>query len=195
MGSHIFLSILAMGTLRSVDLSIDPFVISQKLKLTTYLQRGISVQRADTILDELKQSGVHINDEGREWRADGEKSFPRTQSPNAKNGYKIPRMKDCQTIDEAIKAIHDNVEKVSPRDISAFRTVVPQFLKTHGGNKQQDSCQQDPQLTTIFNKTAEKLGKFGPRDLATTALVFAKIVNILGEAKRRSHIRGSFMNF
>ena len=83
-------------------------------------------------------------------------------------------MRDCQTIEEAVQVNYDNLDKLSPRNLSAFWAAVPRFLKPRrGGRQQQPSQQPVAHLEAIINKTAEKLGKFGPRDLATTALAFA----------------------
>ena len=126
------------------------------------------------ISDELQRCGVFFDVRAKEWRADG-KSF----------------------LGEAIRAIHDNLEKAKPRKISAFwRVKVYQYLRMYGGRDQQRTVPLVPQLEAIFNKTAERLGNFGPRDLATTALAFAEIIKVLGEGTRTSHhimhMRGSY---
>ena len=110
----------------------------------------------------------------------------------------IPRMRDCQTIEEAIQAIHDILEenkedKISSHDISAFWNAVCRFLlknQVRGEEQQQQSQQPVAHLEAIFNMTVDRIGMFGHRDLASTALAFAKIVNLLGKNKR-NHIRGS----
>ena len=60
------------------------------------------------------------------------------------------------TLDEAIQAIYNNLDKVSPRDLSAFWTVVPKLLKYR-----QNRGHLAPQLEAIFNKTAMNIGNYG----------------------------------
>jgi len=144
-------------------------------------------QQADKIRKELEQCGVVICDNAKLWRADGEKSFPLDQMSeniksmalsNVKSTNKIPRMRDCRTLDDAIKAIHDNLDRVSPRDISAFWAVVPRLLR------HQDKGAHLPQLQAIFYKTADQIHSYGPQDLTTTTLGFSKTIKALQESKR-----------
>jgi len=145
-------------------------------------------QQADMILKQLEQCGVAISDDAKLWRADGEKSFPLDQMSdnikslalsNVKSTNKIPRMMDCRTLDDAIKAIYHNLDRVSPRDISAFWTVVPRLLR-----HQERGVHLVPQLEAIFLKTADQIHSYGPQDLTTTTLGFAKTIQALQESKR-----------
>eukprot|EP00579_Thalassiosira_antarctica_P011504 CAMPEP_0201911768 /NCGR_PEP_ID=MMETSP0903-20130614/2602_1 /ASSEMBLY_ACC=CAM_ASM_000552 /TAXON_ID=420261 /ORGANISM="Thalassiosira antarctica, Strain CCMP982" /LENGTH=502 /DNA_ID=CAMNT_0048446557 /DNA_START=456 /DNA_END=1964 /DNA_ORIENTATION=- len=80
---------------------------------------------------------------------------------------------------------------LSPRDMAAFWTAVPQFLRKRGRgpSKRHDEDQDEQQLHLQFDKilvhTLEEIPAFGYRDLAQTTLGFAKIVkNIGGHGKR-----------
>jgi len=144
-------------------------------------------QRADKIKEALEGCGVALRDDAKLWRADGEKSFPLDQMSenikslslsNMKYTSKIPRMMDCRTLDDAIKAIYPNLYRVSPRDISAFWAVVPRLLKY------QERGAQLPQLQAIFYKTADQIHTYGPQDSTATTLGFAKTIQTLQESKR-----------
>ena len=167
-------------------------------------KRNGDFQGADKIQEELKRHGVAIHDDAKAWRADGGKTFPKKQNnrritkrtrnkvPNMKEEEhinrtnrtvgtsKIPNMKDCKTIDEAIKGIHDNLQQATHRNIASFWAAVPRLMKD-----ERRTGQLAPQLEAIFIKTAKDIGGFGPRDLATTSLAFAKIVKSLTESNRR----------
>jgi len=144
-------------------------------------------QQADKIKEELEQCGVAINDNAKLWRADGETSFPLDQMSentkslalsNVKATNRMPMMKDCRTLDDAIKAMYDNLDRVSPRDISAFWAVVPRLLRYQGKGSQL------PQLQAIFYKTADQIHSYGPQDSTATTLGFAKTIQTLQESKR-----------
>jgi len=144
-------------------------------------------QRADKIKEALEGCGVALRDDAKLWRADGEKSFPLDQMSenikslslsNMKYTSKIPRMMDCRTLDDAIKAIYPNLDRVSPRDISAFWAVVPRLLR------HQDQGAQLPKLQAIFYKTADQIHSYGPQDLTATTLGFAKTIQTLQRSKR-----------
>jgi len=107
---------------------------------------------------------------------------------NIKSTNKIPRMKDCHTLDDAIKAIYPNLDRVSPRDISAFWAVVPRLLR------HQDQGAQLPQLKAIFYKTADQIHSYGPKDLVTTILGFAKTIQIL-QGNKRGYSSGSYEEY
>ena len=147
-------------------------------------------QQADKILKELERCGVAINDVAKLWRADGEKTYPLDQmSENTNFSNKIPRMTGCRTLDDAVKAIHDNLDRVSPRDISAFWAVVPRLLRYQG-----KGSQLLPQLQAIFYKTADQIHSYGPKDLTTATLGFAKTIQTLQETKR-GYVKGSYEGY
>ena len=142
--------------------------------------------QADKIKEELTQSGVFIDDKAKVWRADGIKSS--LMHATSTNNTKIPKMSDFNTFDEAIQTYYDNLDKLSPRNISSFWAAVPQILR------RQNRGHLAPQLEAIFNKTAEQIGNYGPRDLATTALAFAKTIQIL-KGGRSSESNGNYHLF
>ena len=91
-----------------------------------------SFNQVDKIREELTQNGVVIDDdETQTWRADGTKSslMQATSTNNAKSTNKFPKMSDFNTFDEAIQTYYDNLDKVSPRNISSFWAAVPKLLK------------------------------------------------------------------
>jgi len=51
-------------------------------------------------------------------------------------------MSEMRSLEEALTATHDNLDRLSPRDVSAFWAVVPKFL---GGRGPRTSNQQQQQ--------------------------------------------------
>jgi len=177
-----------VGELNKSICTLSEIEINNMLRSRMECRIKRDYQQADMILKELEQCGVAISDNAKLWRADGEKSFPLDQMSenikslalsNSKSTNKIPRMMDCRTLDDAIKAIYDNLDRVSPRDISAFWTVVPRLLR-----HQERGVHLVPQLEAIFLKTADQIHSYGPQDLTTTTLGFAKTIQALQESKR-----------
>jgi len=117
--------------------------------------------------------GRHTHHGGR-----GRGNYDRGRDRQSTN--RMPMMKDFNTLDDAIKAMYDNLDRVSPRDISAFWAVVPRLLR-----HQERRVNLVPQLQAIFHKTADQIHSYGPKDLATTILGFAKIIQTLERSKRR----------
>ena len=53
---------------------------------------------------------------------------------------RIPRMLECRTLEEALNATYENLDRLSPRDVSAFWAVVPKLLR--GGRYNHDQMKQ-----------------------------------------------------
>ena len=163
-----------------------------------YIDDDLKIWRADGIRSSLNEFGDEytqisgpidtflsfISEDAKSLRADGSGSYG-VQSPDNKGTDEIPRMNDCDTLDEAIRAMHDNLDKVSPRDLFAFWTVVPKFPNYERVGK------LTPQLQAIFNKTADQIGNYGPRDLEQITLAFAKIVKSIKEETEGRNVRWS----
>ena len=136
--------------------------------------------QANKIHDELRQHGVVIRDEAKAWRADGVSSFPiELSARNTKNMNKVPRMVDCDTLDDAIKAMHDNLDKVSPRDLSAFWTVVPKFLwlisnTVWAFEKVKVSHPDLFEKVGNYITSLDHLGGFDPQNFSNILIAFAK---------------------
>ncbi|KAL7531199.1 hypothetical protein ACHAXR_003895, partial [Thalassiosira sp. AJA248-18] len=120
-----------------------------------------------------------------------------SQTPSRRR-QRIPRMSDCQTLEEATKATYEHLHILSPRDMAAFWTVVPKLLqkgdRRHPPNKQEKKGGRNEheqqmlhQFDTILAHTLEAINTFGYRDLAQTTLGFAKIVKrVQGKRLRRN---------
>ena len=93
---------------------------------------------------------------------------------------RIPMVKDCRTLDDAIEVCYDNLETLTPRNLSAFWSAVPRLLRY-----QERGVHLVPQLEAIFLKTADQIHSYEPRDLVSTTLGFAKTIQALQRSKRR----------
>ena len=93
---------------------------------------------------------------------------------------RIPMVKDCRTLDDAIVPYYENLEILTPRNLSAFWAAVPRLLRyqKRGVNNLVS------QLEAIFLKTADQIHSYEPRDLVTTILGFAKTIQALQRSKR-----------
>ncbi|KAL9184071.1 hypothetical protein ACHAXT_002157 [Thalassiosira profunda] len=131
---------------------------------------------ADDLLKELDRAGVYLYDEAKQWRADGRPFAKKENAP------KSPKMKDFQSLEEAIEATYTNLDKLTPRDLSALMMVVPQFLDINRPTPR--LVDRKAQLGAILAKTLEGLDSFRPRELSTAALGLARIVNAIGSDGR-----------
>jgi len=102
---------------------------------------------------------------------------------------RIPNMKEFNTLDEAIEVYYNNLEIVTPRNLSSFWSAVPRLLR-----HQQRGVNLVPQLEAIFHKTADQIHSYGPKDLATTTLGFAKTIQTLQRSKRM-YVKGSYEDY
>ena len=98
-------------------------------------------------------------------------------------------MKEFNTLDEAIEVYYNNLEILTPRNLSAFWSAVPRLLRY-----QERRVSLVPQLQAIFHKTADQIHSYGPIDLATTTLGFAKTIQTLQKSKR-VYGRGSYEGY
>lgn len=133
--------------------------------------------KADTILGELHDNGVDIDDKTKKWRADG--VHLRDETPDGEDaspGTQSPVMKNFLSLEEAIEVSHDHLEKLTTRDISAFWAVIPQFLEQRNAGFASKNPQSAAQLGGILARTLEDINAFDYRDLTTTTLGLAKIV-------------------
>jgi len=92
---------------------------------------------------------------------------------------RIPNMKEFNTLDDAIEVYFNNLDKLTPRNLSSFWSTVPRLLR-----HQQRGVNLVPQLEAIFHKTADQIHSYGPKDLATTTFGFAKTIQTLQRSKR-----------
>ena len=85
-------------------------------------------------------------------------------------------MSECRTLEEALNATYDNLDRLSPRDVSAFWAVVPKLLR--GGRYNHDQMKQMfHQFDVISTKSIKEIEKYEYRDLATLAISLAKIID------------------
>jgi len=83
--------------------------------------------------------------------------------------------RDCRRLDEAVKMMYDYLPNANDRNLSAFWSAVPRLL-----GSERNIEQMNHQLDHILDHTLEEIHSFGYRDLAQTALAFAKIVKSVG---------------
>eukprot|EP00571_Detonula_confervacea_P007928 CAMPEP_0172313670 /NCGR_PEP_ID=MMETSP1058-20130122/20718_1 /TAXON_ID=83371 /ORGANISM="Detonula confervacea, Strain CCMP 353" /LENGTH=625 /DNA_ID=CAMNT_0013027365 /DNA_START=82 /DNA_END=1959 /DNA_ORIENTATION=+ len=114
-----------------------------------------------------------------------------------RNASRGPDLRKCQSIEEIAQMAHDHLENMSPPDIAAFWTLASRFIgrnyRNPGGRPQQQQQQQqdlESQLESVLLRTIGNINRFRTRDLAQTALGFAKIVNIIN-TRGRGHLQGT----
>ena len=83
--------------------------------------------------------------------------------------------RDCRRLDEAVKMMYDYLPNANDRNLSAFWSAVPRLLGT-----ERNIEEMNDQLDHILDHTLEEMQSFGYRDLAQTALAFAKIIKSVG---------------
>jgi len=94
-------------------------------------------------------------------------------------------MSEMRSLEEALTATYDNLDRLSPRDVSAFWAVVPKFLGGRGPssmNKQQQQ-QMFHQFDLILTKSIQEIDQYGYRELATLAISLAKIIDKMSKRK------------
>jgi len=126
------------------------------------------------------------------------------------NSRKKPKgfldVKKFQSVEEASNIAFNNLEELNPRSLSSFWTRVSQLMdprnqkSTHAKQKMTESQgnQLMQQLNSIFARTIGGIKGFPPRDLAQTALGFAKIMKTIdsrGRCRCREHLNEFFMRF
>jgi len=109
-------------------------------------------------------------------------------SLNRRGRGRVPRMSEMRSLEEALTATYDNLDRLSPRDVSAFWAVVPKFLGGRGprtSNQQQQTEQKFHQFDLILTKSIQEIDQYGYRELATLAISLAKIIDKM--SKRKGH--------
>ena len=91
-------------------------------------------------------------------------------------------MKGCETIEDLIHLAVSHGDLL-PKHLAAFWSRIPQLLSARDPPKLSEHYQHQHQrqqlksdLHRILDDTIEKLGRFGPRDIAGAILGMAKIV-------------------
>ena len=93
---------------------------------------------------------------------------------------------DCQTVEELVQLIYDNMNNSTPRNIATFWTLVSKLLRKIRFEKVQNIEQMNHQLNDILVHTLQDINTFGSRDLSTTAISIGKIVkNVSGTDGKR----------
>jgi len=86
-------------------------------------------------------------------------------------------MLDCRTLEDANEATYNQLDILSPCNMTAFWTVVLKFLQKWGrGPSKKHDRQLHHQFDTILVHTLKEIKALKYRDLAQTTLGFAKIV-------------------
>ena len=108
---------------------------------------------------------------------------------------RVPRMSEMRSLEEALTATYDNLDRLSPRDVSAFWAVVPKFLGGRGPSRinhrqqQQHLQQMFHHFDLILTNSIKEIDQYSHRELATLAISFAKIIDKI--SKRKRHAKGS----
>jgi len=99
---------------------------------------------------------------------------------------RVPRMSKMKSLEEALTATYDNLDILSPRDVSAFWAVVPKFLGGRGPrtSNQQLEQQMFHQFDKISTKSIQDINQYDPRDMSTLAISLAKIIDKISKRKR-----------
>ena len=118
-------------------------------------------------------------------------------SSSKRNRNKKPsggwNMKSCATIKKATKITFNHLNDLSPEDIAAFWMRISHLAaQKHQNNKLKNHNQRSRlphQLRFIYSHTMNNIETFGPRDLAQTALGFAKVVKNVNNPQRRFYAK------
>ena len=92
-------------------------------------------------------------------------------------------MKERKTIEELSQLTHSHLDVLSPHGKSAFWTMLPKLLRKRGGGSPRTNLrhgQIKEQLGTMLYNTMDQMKAFDFREIATTTLGLAKIVNQVG---------------
>jgi len=111
---------------------------------------------------------------------------------NTSSSRKYLPFGDCQTVEELVQLMYDNLQTSTPRSLSAFWSSVPQLLRKSRFEKVQNVEHMNHQLEDILGHTLQDINSFGSRDLSTTAISLAKTVkNVSGIDGKRLPRYGS----
>ena len=105
---------------------------------------------------------------------------------NTSPSRKYLPFEDCQTVEELVQLMYDNMNNSTPRSVATFWTLVSKLLRKSRFDKVQNIEQMNHQLDDILVHTLQDINTFGSRDLSTTAISLAKIVkNVIGTDGKR----------
>jgi len=95
-------------------------------------------------------------------------------------------MSEMRSLEEALTTTYDNLDRLSPRDVSAFWAVVPKFLGGRGLTRTNQQQQQHMfhQFDKISTASIQDIDQYGYRELATLAISLAKIIDKISKRKR-----------
>jgi len=95
-------------------------------------------------------------------------------------------MSEMRSLEEALTATHDNLDRLSPRDVSAFWAVVPTFLggREHRTTNQQQQQQMFHHFDKISTASIQDIDRYDPRDMTTLAISLAKVIDKISKRKR-----------
>ena len=95
---------------------------------------------------------------------------------NTSSSRKYLPFEDCQTVEELVQLMYDNMNNSTPRNMATFWTLVSKLLRKSRFDKVQNIEQMNHQLNDILVHTLQDINTFVSRDLSTTAISLAKIV-------------------
>ncbi len=143
-------------------------------------------------------SAMVVTSENTTFSSDEQKVPPRnsTQSYRPKG----PDLTKCTTIEDLVATTCTNLHVMSPRDISAFWTILSsKLVQNQSGrpprtNDNHGHGQIEKQLDMILVSTLKNIGRYDVRDLATTTLGLAKIVKQVGQRGSRTKVPTDSLN-
>lgn len=106
---------------------------------------------------------------------------------------RVPRLSNMKSLEGALTATYDNLDRLSPRDVSAFWAVVPKFLGGRGPRTTNQQQQQHMfhQFDKILTKSIQDIDRYDPRDMSTLAISLAKVIDKISKRKGPSSTKGS----
>ena len=107
------------------------------------------------------------------------------------SGEHASRMSEMISLEEVLTATYDNLDRLSPRDVSAFWAVVPKFLGGRGPRTSNQVQQQQHQKQQMFHqfdqistKSIQDIDQYDSRDMSTLAISMAKIIDKISKKNR-----------
>ena len=168
------------GPINSAICNLKEDAIHKLIRKRMQYKFAREYQQADATFAELKKNGIIVDDKNKLWRF----------------SFRGPDMSNCKTIEEASQLAYQHLGSMSPRDMSAFWSIVSRILQKDSHANENEKQRSYPpnlknQLNTIFTHTMTNIGTFKQRDLAQTAMAFAKISNSINTRNAKHGEKGS----
>jgi len=162
------------------------------------MARAMGERRTISCLDSVRAAS-NISRDNHERKNINSTLYPPSSSQSRRNSpplrrNNVSKMLDYKTLEEAISSTHNRLRFLSPHQLAAFWTAVPDFLHKLGSNNKHHTGEhkkkQIQKLDEILIYTLKEIQRFSHRPLSQITLGFAKIVKHLG-GHRRTLVEGS----